>query len=142
MSTETVATETQANKSTMELGKFGGKYGNASLEIYTFLTGQYKLSPSKSHRIAHMFACDTGAAISQRGVSECKVKTGKASKEGLVTLRDAITTTAKGVASTFPLAIGHAVQWIGDAGKHGVSYGKTDWQFTPEIVKWIGEMAE
>lgn len=137
--------ETTTVKPTVELGKFGGKYGNASMEIYTFLSGQYKLSPSKSHRIAHMFACDHGAAIAkaaESGKSERTFKTGKVSKEGMVTLREAVATTAKNVANTYPLAIGHAIQWLGEAGKHGISYGKTDWQFTPEIIKWIEEMPE
>src|ERR1700721_1006101 len=100
MSNATPPATTEQAKSQVELGKFGGKYGNASLEIYEFLTEQYQLSPSKSHRIAHQFACDHGAAIQAKGKSEVKVKTSRASKEGLVTLRDAVTTTAKGVSQT------------------------------------------
>ena len=87
-----------------------------------------------------MFACDYGAAMKQRGINETKAKVGKATKEGIITLREAINNTAKGVSNTYPLSIGHAIQWLSDAGKHGVSYGLTDWQFTPTITAWIEKL--
>lgn len=89
-----------------------------------------------------MFACDYGAAMKSRGQEDTRAKVGKATKEGIVTLRDATTNVAKGVAQTAPLAIAHAIQWIGDAGKHGVHYGESTWKFVPVLDKWITELAE
>ena len=133
-------TATAETKSEVAFGVFGGKYGQAQISIYEFLTENMKLDKAKAHKIAVMFACDYGAAMKQRGVSETKAKVGKATKEGIVTLSEAIKNTAKGVSNTYPMAIAHAVQWLSDAGKHGISYGLTTWQFTPAITTWIEKL--
>ena len=132
--------ETAPAPAAVVFGLFGGKYGQAQGSIYGFLVGNMKLDKAKAHKIAIMFACDYGAAIKQRGVSETKAKISKATKEGIITLREAISNTAKGVSNTYPLSIGHAIQWIEDAGKHGVSFGLTNWQFLPAITTWIEKL--
>jgi len=137
---DTTLANTPQVENKVVFGSFGGKYSQAQDSIYSFLTSNMKLAENKAHKIAVMFACDYGAAIKARGVSETKAKVGKATKEGIITLREAISNTAKGVSNTYPLSIGHAIQWIEDAGKHGVSFGVTDWQFTPAIATWIEKL--
>jgi len=48
----------------------------------------------------------------------------------------------KGVTATKALSLTHAIQWIGEAGKHGVSYGNTSWQLGEELVEYLVDLAE
>jgi hypothetical protein len=121
---------------TIQHGEYSGKYSAASTEIYQFLTEQYKLSPAVAHKVGHMFACDYGAHAKAMSY-EVKAKVGKISKDGKVTLSEAMSGKAKNVTSTPALAIGHAIQWLGEAGKHGVAYGTTDWQFNETLTTWL-----
>lgn len=142
MNTATV-TPTQStpaiNNNSPKHGEFGGKYANACNEVYTFLTKQYGLDAAKSHKIAHMFACEHGAAM-KNATSEHDFKTGKRSKEGKLTLKETVSSTAKNVNATAAMEIAHAIQWAGDAGKHGMSFGNTEWSFNDELTKWINEL--
>lgn len=140
--TKEVTTTEQPTTVRVEHGQFGGKYQHASEEIYLFLTEQYALSTSKSHRIAHAFACDFGAAMKKSISDPAKAKVSATSKDGSVTLREAMSAKAKGVEATPAMQIAHAIQWLGEAGKHGISYGKTDWLFSEQLEKWIADMPE
>lgn len=124
-------------------GEFHGRYAYCSLEVYNFLVKQQGVPENVAHKIGHAVACDFGAAMkSDRVASEAKHKIGRASKEGILNLREALTTTVKGVSQTFPLRLAHAVQWIGDAGKHYVSYGHTAWQLDEQTDKWLKGQVE
>ena len=139
----TTNTEFTNNQPPIKFGDFGGRYAYCSTEVYQFLATQYGVSPAASHRIANQVACDFGHAMkSDKASSEAKHKIGKGTKEGLVTLREALTTSIKGVAQTEALRIAHAVQWLNDSGKHYISYGNTNWKFIPQIDKYILEIEE
>jgi hypothetical protein len=127
----------------VEFGKFSGRYAYCSQAVYDFLTKQYDLLPPVAHRIANQVACDFGFAMKlERAVSEAKHQVGKASKEGQVTLREALTTTVKNYGQTDALRIAHAVQWLGDAGSHYVSFGYTQWKFDAKVESYIAEITE
>lgn len=138
---ETPATPVQSTVK-IEHGQFGGKYQHVCEELYKFLTENKGLSASKSHRISHAYACDFGAAIKKGDIEPTKAKAGITSKEGAITLRETTSAKMKNAESTPALQVGHAVQWLGDAGKHGVSYGNTTWTFTDKLEAWITGLAD
>lgn len=137
-----VIEQVKPTTSTITHGQFGGKYQHVCEELYKFLTENKGLTPAKSHKIAHTYACDFGLAIRQGEIQPTKAIAGLTSKEGNITLREATSCKCKNAESTPALQIGHAIQWLGDAGKHGVSYGKTEWVFSDNLEKWIADLAE
>jgi len=116
-------------------GVFGGTYKAASEEIYEFLLKRF--DETVAHKVAHAYACDYGTAIRRGAVVTTKAKAGATSKTGAITLRESTSAIAKGAESTPALQIGHAIQWLSDAGKHGISFGNTDWKFTPALESWL-----
>jgi len=83
-----------------------------------------------------MFACDFGAAV-KAGQTEVTAKVGKMSKEQLGSLTDTLKTKTKGTFMTVPLQLAHCAQWAGEAGKHGILYGKTQWELSIPLRAWI-----
>ena len=131
-------TTTTKQTATIVHGEYHGRYAGCSAQVYEFLIKLYNCPKAVAHKVGHQVACDIGAALtSDRTTSEAKHTVGKATKEGVLNLREALSTTVKGVSQTYPLRLAHAVQWINDAGRHYVSYGHTEWALDETTDKWL-----
>ena len=113
-----------------------GRYGDFQRSLYADSQALLGMSKQAAEKFAKAAATDFGLAMAQAKI-EGKVSkpTGKDMK---VTLSEAA--KMKGVHSTLPLSLVHALQWMGEAGKHGVSYGKTSWVLTPELSAYVDDL--
>ena len=112
-----------------------GRYSAEMERIYDALIERFEVEPKKAEKIAKQAGSDAGAVF-RNAIAEIRIS--KTSKDGKATIADA--SKVKGVTMTNPLAIVRAIQWLDDAGKNFVSYGKTKWQFSSELTKWVAEL--
>ena len=129
-------TATQATTETKTRPDFGqGRYSAEMSRIYDGMQERFNIPADKAEKIARMAGSDAGAVFRNSAAS---ISVSKASKDGKVTISDA--SKVKGVTVTHALAIVRAMQWIDDAGKNFVSYGKTKWQLSESLDKWVTEL--
>jgi hypothetical protein len=109
-----------------------GKYSAAMLRIYRLLVALFSVPTEHAERVARQFAIDYGAAT--KGVP-VEVKLGKTNGDNQGTLSEML--KIKGITYSPAMNVARAIQWIGDAGKNGVSYGKTKWHFEPVLHNYV-----
>lgn len=109
-----------------------GRYSDLMATLYKQAQKLFGLSEEQAEKFARDAATTHGAAMADARID---AKAGKASKDGKVTLSEA--SKVKGVTSKPCLALMHAIQWVGDAGKHGVSYGGTKWKLDEVLEGYI-----
>ena len=113
--TETVKTDWQPT--------FGnGAYRGEIEKYFNALQVHFGISPKASLHIARQAAQGVNNALKS---ASREFKVGKANSDGKGAIAE--TCKTKGVTMTNPMSIVHAVLWLNDAGKHGISYGKTKW---------------
>lgn len=121
------------NKSVPNFG--AGRYSDLMLTLYKQSIKLFGLPEKAAEKFARDAATTHGAAMAE---AKIEAKVSKASKDGKVTLAEA--SKVKGVTSKPCLALMHAIQWIGEAGKHGVSYGLTDWKLDETLVAYVADL--
>jgi len=122
------ATNTETKRPDFGQGRFAfemNRLYDASQKLFGFTEAQ-------AEKFARQAASDAGAVLKNANAT---LKVGKANPDGKATISDA--SKAKGVTLTNALLIVHSISWIDDAGKHGVSYGKTKWLLIPELQKYV-----
>ena len=109
-----------------------GRFGPQMLRLYEQSIKLFKLTPRQAEVFARQAATDAGAELKR---AQATIKISKANTDGKATISDA--SKMKGCVLTSPLWIARAIQWAGDAGANGVSYGLTSWTLVPEVRKWV-----
>jgi len=89
-------------------------------------------SINDADRIAKEASKDARAILKLAG--NAKLSVGATSKKGILTIKEAC--SGKGSA-TPSLEIVHAIQWMAEAGKHGVAYGHTTWRLTERLEHYV-----
>ncbi len=103
--------------------EFGnGPYSSLMSEVYRDSMQVFKLGAKEAEAFARQLATELGVIRSQ---SKVEVWTGKANKDGKVTLYEA--SKVKGVTMTNTIMAIKALSFANEAGKHGFSRGKTSW---------------
>jgi hypothetical protein len=98
----------------------------------------FDVSSEVAEKFARQAATDYGAAMKD---SKIEAKFGRATgKDMKVTLSEAA--KAKGVTATNALSLAHTIQWIGEAGKHGVSYGGTEWKLNDDMATYLRDLED
>ena len=124
-----------ANTETRQVSFGNGRYSAEMANIYKGLQERFEIEPLKAERIARQAGSDAGAALAATHASfKVSKPTGK---DMLTTIKDA--SKAEGVRMTNALSVVHALQWIGDAGKHGIRYQQT-FRLAEALQTWIDEM--
>lgn len=104
-----------------------GRYSPLMREVYTQSQVVFKLDEEQAEKLARAVASDFGGAMANVQV---KATVGKSiTKDGKVTCKEAA--AIKGITITNALFAMQTLAWCAEAGKHGILWGKTDWQ-TPE----------
>lgn len=122
---------------TDDVPNFGsGRYSNLMVTLHKQVIKLFDVSTEVAEKFARQAATDYGAAMKDAKV---EAKFGKATgKDMQVTLSEAA--KVKNVTSTPALNLAHAIQWIGEAGKHGVSYGHTSWMLDDTLRAYLTEL--
>lgn len=116
-----------------EAPNFGaGRYSELMSTLHKQSQRLFGLNEEQAEKFARDAATTHGLAMADAKV---EAKAGKASKDGKVTLSEA--SKVKGVTSKPCLALMHAIQWCGEAGKHGLSYGGTKWQLDEVLGGYV-----
>lgn len=118
-------TATQARPVTTEQDEpqFGkGRYSAEMERLYNQAQELLGFTPTQAEKFARQAGADAGSALKN---SVASIRVSKANADGKATISDAA--KLKGVTLTNSLAIVRAIQWIGEAEKNFVSYGKTKW---------------
>jgi hypothetical protein len=117
--------------------QFGnGRYGDFQRTLYKDSQTLFGLSQKAAEKFARAAATDFGQAMAHASV---EAKVGKATgKDMKITLSEAA--KLKNVTSSPALSLVHAIQWAGEAGKHGVSFGKTSWILTPDLQDYVTDL--
>jgi hypothetical protein len=130
------ATQTQVNTDAPNFG--AGRYSDFMVTLHKQSQRLFNLSSEAAEKFARQAATDYGIAMKDQKVD---AKVGKASgKDNKVTLSEAV--KAKGIRATNALSLAHAIQWIGEAMKHGVSYGETKWAVNDTLKGYIVDLEE
>ncbi len=136
MSTTTLLKPANENKDQSTKPDFGnGRYSGEMAYYYDAMQSIYGIEPAKAEKITRQIGADAGAVFKD---TRATIKVGKANKDNKATIADA--SKATGVTLTVPLSIVRAIQWAGEAGKNGVSFGHTDWKLCEPIQTWINEL--
>ena len=132
---QTPVTETIVN-APVKVDFGAGRYSEVMANFYRDLKHVLRVESDKAEKIARQFGSDFGAAMRQSPVSVAVGKpTGKDMK-GILSewARE------KGIYITKPMSLFHAIMWIAEAGKHGVSYGNTEWNVSPPLQEYIDSL--
>lgn len=122
------AIETEVKRPDFGQGRFAFEMNR----LYDATQKLFGFTEAQAEKFARQAASDAGAALKNANAT---LKVGKANSDGKATISDA--SKMKGVTLTNALLVTHAISWIDDAGKHGVSYGKTKWTLAPELQKYV-----
>lgn len=123
----------QDKVATTQSVSFGnGRYSAQMASFYDAMQKVFGIKPSTAEKIARQAGSDMGAIFAN---VEAKVTIGKINSDGKATFADA--SKVKGITISNPLHIARALQWIGDAGKNGISYGFTEWRLSEELEKYV-----
>ena len=124
-----------ANTETRQVSFGNGRYSAEMANIYVGLQERFNIEPLKAERIARQAGSDAGAALAATHASFRVAK--PSGKDMMTTISDA--SKAKGIRMTNALSLVHALQWIADAGKHGIRYQQT-FRLAESLQTWIDEM--
>lgn len=120
-----------------ELGEFGnGRYSALMEESFRDAQSVFKLTEKQADKLARMIASDYGSAISNSPVDVKRIKA--ANKDGKITLAEAA--KVKGVTLTNALFALMALQYAGEAGKHGFSFGNTGWKVSKPLADYFEQL--
>ena len=131
MKTHEISAEIKAEL-TATLATYQGGHAVEMRSITERLVTVLKYTVNESDKIAKEASRDAKAILKLAGNS--KLIVGKASKDGQVSIKESC--SGKG-AGTPALSIVHALQWMADAGKHGIAYGWTMWRLKEELDVYI-----
>lgn len=145
--TPAITKETPAPKHTGKEEKqdgpdFGDKRYSAEMKrLYGDFQKLFGLPPWQAEKIARQVGSDFGEMMKNQSVAiSVSAATGK-NHDGKITIGEKVK-NLKGVTLTNTLLLVRAVQWIGEAGKNGLSYGFTKWELVPTLKEWLAEMKE
>jgi len=134
----TTTQERENQQQTSTKPDFGnGRYSLLMSEVYEGLMKLFNIPSKVSEKIARQAGSDFGAAM-RTAIVEAKIS--RPTKDAKVTLREG--SSLKGISLTNPLSLMRALQWIGEAGKNGVSYGFTNWKLTPPLAEYVVECSK
>lgn len=126
------------NAEVIERPNFGnGRFASAMGKLYDESQALLAFTPQQAEKFARQAASDAGSVLQNASAS---IKIGKANADGKASIEDA--SKVKGITLTNSLHVVRALQWIGDAGKNGISYGKTAWQLSPPLAKYAEGLKE
>lgn len=137
-----IATEsTQSNVSIKpvlpSLGDFGsGRYSALMEETFRDSQVVFKLTPEKADKLSRQIASDYGSAIANTPVEVKRIKA--ANKDGKITLAEAA--KIKGVTLTNALFALIALQFAGEAGKHGFLFQSTGWKVNKALLDYFEKL--
>jgi hypothetical protein len=112
-----------------------GRYSEEMARIYTGCLDRFCLLPWQAEKIARQAGSDAGAALA---ATKVELKVGKMDKENMGRIEEA--SNLKKAFLTRPLQIVHALGWVGEAGKHGVSFGNTTWTLSSDLQEWVDSL--
>lgn len=112
-----------------------GRYSALMEECFNDSMTVFKLEQPKAEKLARQIASDLGAIMASAPVG---VKLGKPNKDNKITISEAA--KIKGVTMTWTLFALKALQYAGEAGKHGFSFGQTQWKPTEKFAKYLSEL--
>jgi hypothetical protein len=140
MNTATVES-TQSNVSVKPvlpaLGDFGsGRYSDLMNECFKDAQKVFKITPEKADKLARQIASDYGSAIQNTPVEVKRIKA--ANKDGKITLAEAA--KIKGVTLTNALFALIALQFAGEAGKHGFLFESTGWKPVKALADYFEKL--
>jgi len=137
MSNATLANNTTVTP-TVNYADFGkGRYSPLMEDSYRVMVKYLKLDEAHANKLAKLIGTDFGQAMQQAEVNgKVSKPTGKDNKVSL-----SESGKLKGVTATYPLSLKHALQWIDEANKHGVSIGGTQWTLADDLAQWVLDMA-
>src|SRR4051812_4700907 len=118
----------------VDFGK--GRYSPEMERIYGELQKLLRIEPKKAEKLARQAASDFGEMIRNQ---TAKMKVGKANSDGCGTIGETVA-ALKGVKLTYPLSFVHTLQWMGEAGKHGIKWSITLWELDDNLAKYVAEM--
>jgi hypothetical protein len=133
MTTETLIPATKQTETEPNFG--AGRYSELMKTLFKQSQKLFGMSPKAAEIFARDAASTHGASMAGASI---EAKVSKVSKDGKVTLAEA--SKVKNVTSKPCLALMHAIQWIGEAGKHGISYGNTSWALGEELDAYISNL--
>lgn len=129
-----VAPANETNKQ-VESPSFGGRYSAEMERLFIESQSVFKLSAQQAERFARQAGADAGLVLNS---TKATITVGKGNKDNKGTIKDA--SSAKNVTLTNALNLVHTLQWLGDAGKHGLSYGHTKWQLSDALQAYVDKL--
>lgn len=139
MSTTTVETQS-TNTKTNERPDFGsGTFSGEMNRFFDWSQQLLGLSEKQAEKFARQAARDAGEVYKRLNAS---IKVGKSDKDGKVSIAFAAKTSKGGVTGTNALNLAHTLGWIADAGKHGISWGHTQWKLTEVLQNYVNGLAD
>ena len=125
--TEAIPAQTTANQNEVKPDFGRGAYSSLMSECYRDAMRVFRLESAQAEKFARQLATELGII---RSTAKVEAWTGKANKDGKVTLYEA--SKVKGVTMTNTLMAMKALSFANEAGKNGFSCGKTQWAIMPE----------
>lgn len=134
MSTVTTAPNTAKVVSTeTHKPEFGnGRYSSLMKEIWRDAQTIFRITSEAAEKLARQVASDIGAAMANAPVN---VKLGRINDNGQLTISEAC--KMKGVVMTNAIFCLKALQYAGEAGNHGFSFGNTQWKPTEQLQQYL-----
>lgn len=108
------------------------RYAEQMTAIYLGFISLFNLTPKQAEAVTRAATRDVHDRLKN---SKTEFSVGVTSKKGGVNLKEIA--SQKNAESTPALQCVHALHWAESAGKHGVSYGRTEWSFTEDLSNWI-----
>lgn len=140
MSTHMTATQNTTTPAIkIEVPNFGnGRFAGEMQNFWEQSQKLFGLTPAQAEKFARQAASDAGAILAN---ATATIKIGKMNKDGKASISDA--SKVKSASLTNALALVRAIQWAGDAGPNGLSYGKTKWTLVEPLQQYVaGLIAE
>lgn len=132
---KSIITIQDANGNEIICGEFKGRYQDEQEKFFARLV-ELGVTEVAAHKVCHAAICDFGRLTSGANAA---IKVGKWNKDSKATLGESLKT--KGAELTPALKVIHALAWMEDAGKHGVSYGFTSWKFADDLVSYMDNLS-
>lgn len=124
--------EVLATAQVAETISFGnGKYSDWMKSNYDLMQELLNIPANVAGKIAKQMGTDIGALM----VGNATISIKSPNKDNKSSISENL--KRKGVSLTFPLNIARSLEWIGEAGKNGISYKNTGWELAPELAKYV-----
>lgn len=112
-----------------------GRYSGLMETVYDDSQVIFRITKEQAEKLARQVASEVGAIMRNAQVD---VKTGKASKDGKITLSEAA--KMKGVSMTFALTSLKALHFAAEAGKNGFLWAKTQWEVSASLREYFDNL--